>query len=172
MNKRNTMSRRNTTSRRNPQPMNRKRTGTFGVSFPLNNNIPPRLPVSNKNKRVSFKDLQNGKNSASKPRENSRTNSQKSMTQKNRGSNPLIDELKFNFTDPLKINTNLVKIKNDVLSDYIHYLVELKTMSQTPKSIFTSKTKISDVIDSIDKKLGQLQKIKDGDLQRENRGPF
>ena len=159
------MSKRNTMSRRNPQPMNRKRSSRFGIS--LNNNpTPPRLPVSNKNKRVSFKVLQN---SVSKPRENSRTNSQKSMTQKNRGSNPLIEESKFNFTDPLKINTNLVKIKNDVLSDYINYLVELKTMSQTPKSIFTSKTKISDVIDSIDKKLGQLQKIKDGDLQRENR---
>jgi hypothetical protein len=42
-------------------------------------------------------------------------------------------------------------------------------MTQTPMSIFTSKTKISDMIDSIDKKLGQLQKIKGGDLQRENR---
>ena len=155
-----------------PEPMSRERSRRLGIS--LNNKlIPQRLQASNKNKRVSFKSLQNSpKNSASKPGVNSRSMSQRSglnsrsMTQKNRGINPIIkDELKFNFTDPLKINTNLVKIKDDLLSDYINYLVELKNISEKNRSIFTSKPKISDIID---KKLRQLQKIKGGDLQREN----
>ena len=157
-------------SSKRPVPMNisRTRSKKNGISF-SHKPIPQRLPAS---KRVSFKslqnaNLQNSNFSASKPRENTRTSS---MTQKNKGNiNPIIkDELKFNFTDPLRINTNLVKIKNDLLSDYINYLVELKTMSEKPKSIFT-KSKISDIIDSIDKKLRQLQKIRSGDLQRENR---
>jgi len=144
-------------SSKRPVPMSRKRTKESSISF-SHKPIPQRLPVS---KRVSFKSLQNANFSASKP--------QSSRTQKNKENiNPIIkDELKFNFTDPLRINTNLVKIKNDLLSDYINYLVELKTMSEKPKSIFT-KSKISDIIDSIDKKLRQLQKIRSGDLQREN----
>jgi hypothetical protein len=141
-------------SSKRPVPMSRKRTKESSISF-SHKPIPKRLPAS---KRVSFKSLQNANFSASKLR-----------TQKNKENiNPIIkDELKFNFTDPLRINTNLVKIKNDLLSDYINYLVELKTMSEKPKSIFT-KSKISDIIDSIDKKLRQLQKIRSGDLQREN----
>jgi hypothetical protein len=137
-------------SSKRPVPMSRKRTKESSISF-SHKPTPKRLPAS---KRVSFKSLQ-------KP--------QSSRTQKNKENiNPIIkDELKFNFTDPLRINTNLVKIKNDLLSDYINYLVELKTMSEKPKSIFT-KSKISDIIDSIDKKLRQLQKIRSGDLQREN----
>jgi hypothetical protein len=147
-------------SSKRPAPMNitRTRSKKNSISFSYKP-IPKRLPAS---KRVSFKSLQNANFSVSKP--------QSSMTQKNKGNiNPIIkDEIKFNFTDPLRINTNLVKIKNDLLSDYINYLVELKTMSEKPKSIFT-KSKISDIIDSIDKKLRQLQKIRSGDLQRENR---
>jgi hypothetical protein len=149
-------------SSKRPVPFHRTRSKKNGVSF-SHKPIPQRLPAS---KRVSFKTLQNANLqksnfSASKP--------QSSMTQKNKENiNPIIkDEIKFNFTDPLRINTNLVKIKNDLLSDYINYLVELKTMSEKPKSIFT-KSKISDIIDSIDKKLRQLQKIRSGDLQREN----
>ena len=47
------------------------------------------------------------------------------------------------------------------MNDYIEYLVELKKkIEEIPKSVFTSRSKINDIIDSIDNKLKILEQIK------------
>ena len=82
--------------------------------------------------------------------------------------NPLVKQeftenepVKWNFTDPLTINKSVIKVKRNVMNDYIEYLVELKKkIEEIPKSVFTSRSKINDIIDSIDNKLKILEQIK------------
>jgi uncharacterized protein YukJ len=78
------------------------------------------------------------------------------------------EPVKWNFTDPLTISKNVIKerenvmkVKENVMKDYIEYLVELKKkIKEIPKSVFTSRSKINDIIDSIDNKLRILEQIK------------
>ena len=78
------------------------------------------------------------------------------------------EPVKWNFTDPLTISKtlikereNVMKVKENVMKDYIEYLVELKKkIEEIPKSVFTSRSKINDIIDSIDNKLKILEQIK------------
>jgi len=82
--------------------------------------------------------------------------------------NPLVNQeftenkkVNWNFTDPLTINKHVIKVKRNVMNDYIEYLVELKKkIEEIPKSVFTSRSKINDIIDSIDNKLKILEQIK------------
>ena len=78
------------------------------------------------------------------------------------------EPVKWNFTDPLTISKhvikereNVMKVKENVMKDYIDYLDELKKkIKEIPKSVFTSRSKINDIIDSIDNKLRILEQIK------------
>jgi hypothetical protein len=113
-----------------PRPRNKSR------SIPNAKPIPRRIPASRTQKNKSFKGS----------RENILS--------------PLVKQ-EWNFTDPLTINKNVIKVKGNVMKDYIEYLVELKKkIEEIPKSVFTSRSKINDIIDSIDNKLKILEQIK------------
>lgn len=115
-----------------PRPRNKSRSRSIPNAKP----IPRRIPVSITQKNKNFK----------VPMENTLS--------------PLVKQ-EWNFTDPLTINKNVIKVKGNVMKDYINYLVELKKkIEEIPKSVFTSRSKINDIIDSIDNKLRILEQIK------------
>ena len=135
----------------------------------------PRIRSKKSNQTIQKESGISARKQGPRPRISIKTRKQESRISEirsniNKEVNPLVKhELKFtesvpvkwNFTDPLTINKNVIKVKGNLKNDYNDYLVELKKkIEEIPKSVFTSRSKINDIIDSIDKKLRILKQIK------------
>jgi uncharacterized protein YaaR (DUF327 family) len=131
-----------------PRPRNKSQSQRI---IPNSKPTPRRRPASRTQKNKNFK--------------GSRENTLSPLVNQEFTEN---EPVKWNFTDPLTISKhvikdreNVMKVKGNIMKDYINYLVELKKkIEEIPKSVFTSRSKINDIIDSIDNKLRILEQIK------------